>query len=469
MDWFKDLYNGLRIRRSFWCVFEEKNRKGEYMRYFNLKIIIFTTTVAMIAQKAFCQTHQIDITSYDVVVNWDLRNNNLHVTANLELRKMNFIKEFKMLLNADAKINSINSNMDNNQINIPYYFVEKGTLNLIVPPELQLKEELTIDFDYTLSIDTLKNGMVFLRRENRWYPLRYDDIARWRLSVQIPNGYLVFSVGNLEVKKIFPEHSQFIWESENPLPSVPLIITKSASITKIVKNIDGKNINFYFSSKDTKVVKEIIAVTCDAFKFYNELIGDYGYTQLSLIEIPDAPFVQSLSTVIMIGTPFIHYFNRGLNEWPSHEVAHQWCGAGIYIKSDTRGRWFIEESLTEYFRLMYLEKTKGENALKEVLQSKLKKYKSIAGTEKDVPIIDIKYPMKEKGIIIYNKGPYIMHKIRCKIGKKNWDNFIKEIYRNYKGRFFTYDEFKKYLSTYDEDGGCTLMLEKWVTKTGIPE
>jgi len=33
-----------------------------------------------------------------------------------------------------------------------------------------------------------------------------------------------------------------------------------------------------------------------------------------------------------------------------------------------------------------------------------------------------------------------MHKIRCKIGKKNWDNFIKEIYRNYKGRFFTYDE-----------------------------
>ena len=62
-----------------------------------------------------------------------------------------------------------------------------------------------------------------------------------------------------------------------------------------------------------------------------------------------------------------------------------------------------------------------------------------------------------------------MHKIRCKIGKKNWDNFIKEIYRNYKGRFFTYDEFKKYLSLYDEDGGCTLMLEKWVTKTGIPE
>ncbi|MCD6087051.1 MAG: hypothetical protein J7K11_03700 [Candidatus Hydrothermae bacterium] len=442
--------------------------KGEYMHYYNLKIVIFTV-IAIIAQKAFCQAHQIDITSYDVIVNWDLRNNNLHITAKLELKEVNFIDEFKMLLNTDATIMSIKCTINNDQINIPYYFVEKDTLNLIVPPELKSKEELTIDFDYTLPVNTLKNGMVFLRREDRWYPLQYDDIARWRVVIQIPNGYIAFSVGNLEVKEIFPEYLQFIWESEKPLPSFPLIIAKSESITKTVKNIDSKNINFYFSSKDTEIVKEIIAETCDAFKFYNELIGEYEHNQLTLIEIPDAPFVQSLSTIIMIGSPFIHYFNKGLNEWPSHEVAHQWCGAGMYVKSDTRGRWFIEESLTEYFRLMYLEKTKGENTLNEALQSKLEKYKSIAGTEKDVPIIDIKYPMKESGIVIYKKGPYIMHKVRSKIGKENWCNFIKEIYRNYKGRFFTYDEFKKYLSIYDEDGSCTLMLEKWVTKTGMPE
>lgn len=386
------------------------------------------------------------------------------------IEKSNETNELNLLFTSKGTIKTIKSFYSNNQtLDVAYHFIGKDTLKLVIPSELRSQKTLTIAFQYLLPVDTLEKSIVFLRREDRWYPLWYDDLAVWKLKTRVPRGYHVLSVGNLVGDKFFLNQAQFIWESEVPLPTFPLIIFSTSHFTKTVKNIYGKPINFYFSSKDTVTNNDIISRICEAFKFYNELLGEYPHAQLTFVEIPRIQFVQSLSSIIMAGDIFIRYFSKGLNEWPTHELAHQWNGSGIFIKSDSRGRWFMEESLSEYLHLMYIEKTQGEKSLKKALEEKLKKYDSVAETDKDRPLMDIKYLTKENSIIIYKKGPYIIHKIRNKIGDSNWLKFLREIYKHYNGRFFTYDDFKKTLAYYDKGGRCAWALEKYMTEKGMPE
>jgi hypothetical protein len=84
--------------------------------------------------------------------------------------------------------------------------------------------------------------------------------------------------------------------------------------------------------------------------------------------------------------------------------------------------------------------------------------------------MDVDFPdSKEKARTIYGKGPYVIDKLRRQIGDENWEKFIKGIYKDFKGRILTYDEFVNYLSRYDKDGAAVAKLNKMVSEKGMPD
>ncbi len=438
------------------------------MRCYNLKIIILSLFV-LLGHSAFCQTPPVKIMSYDIKAKLDSSDSQLHVFAGLELQKVDTVDQFEMLLTSDAEINSIKSEMNGNWIDVPYKFTGKDTLGLTVPSELESSEELAIDFEYSLSIDELKDVMI-LSRGHRWYPLIIDQIARFKLTVEVPNEYEVFSAGDLVEKKKFTEYSRFIWESKIPVFKLPLIIAKSDLYEETVKNIDHKKIYLYSSTIDEETREEIISEAGSMLKFYNKFIGEYPHNRLTLIEIPKLQGTNIASGLLMVGSKNFDWFKKGYYESLHLSIATQWIAAGVFFKLFGKGFWFLQLSLPHYLRLMYLEQTKGEDAFTKGLQRGLDQYKEIAGTENEVAIIDVDFPnTKEKARVIYGKGPYVIDKVRRQIGDENWEKLIKDIYKDFKGRILTYNEFINYLSKYDRDGTCVLKLEKMVSETGLPE
>jgi hypothetical protein len=144
--------------------------------------------------------------------------------------------------------------------------------------------------------------------------------------------------------------------------------------------------------------------------------------------------------------------------------------AGVFFKFGGKGFWFLQLSLPHYLRLMYLERTKGKDAFAQGLQQGLDAYKEIAGSENEVSILDVDFPnSKEKARVIYGKGPYVIDKLRRQIGDENWEKLIKDIYKDFKGKILTYDEFINYLSRYDKDGTAVAKLKKMLSETGLPE
>lgn len=152
--------------------------------------------------------------------------------------------------------------------------------------------------------------------------------------------------------------------------------------------------------------------------------------------------------------------------WPTHETIHQWVGAGYFntISKNTKNRWFIEESLTEYLRYVYVEKTYGTDSLKIEIKKSIDYYnKQIKGTSQDVSI-----SANLPNDITYCIGPLIFHTVRMEMGDENWHKFIQKLYANNYGNVIDYNMFKKLLSKYAGYSIIQKMEDRMNTK-GVPK
>ncbi|MCK4358154.1 MAG: hypothetical protein KAW92_05320 [Candidatus Cloacimonetes bacterium] len=436
--------------------------------------LLFKSSILILTLLSICQCskevvipNQIEIEAYDIKVNLDL-NNLLNLNAKLEILKKDSIDKFELLLSSEAKIESIKSKIKNDWIDISYTR-NKDTLVLTIPSEIVSNRELIIEFNYTFPTGEIKDVLYF-DRGHRWYPLIIDQIARFKLTAEVPFEYEVFSVGDLISRKKLNEYSQFIWESKIPVFKLPIIIAKTGYYQKTYKECNSKEIYFYSLIKNKEIIEEILSEACNTMKFFNEHIGEYHHNQLTIIEFPEFQGTNIATSLLIIGSQLFDFFKKGYYENLHFSIACQWIAAGTFNKLFGKGFWFLQISLPHYLRLMYLRQTKEEDAYIKALQKGLVAYKEIANSDKDVPLIDIDFPdSPEKGKIIYGKGPYIIDQVCIQIGEKNWEKLIKDIYKDFKGRIFNYNDFISYLSKYDEDGTCVPKFEKMLSERGIPD
>ncbi len=158
--------------------------------------------------------------------------------------------------------------------------------------------------------------------------------------------------------------------------------------------------------------------------------------------------------------------------WAPHEVGHQWFGNVVSPDENARGRWFVEESINEYLRAMYVEHTYGADSLKRLLRELyLRNYTEIVKKEKDVPIMEVVSVNNsvEEAQAIYAKGPLVLHQVRRCMGDDNWNSCIKRIYRDFQKQLFTLEDFKRYIARFGKDGKCLGRFNELLIARGIDQ
>lgn len=420
----------------------------------------------------FGQNSCIDITSYDIKANCELNKRLIDITANLKIEKAVNENSVKLLLCSWTIIKSIKSG--ESVIEYSRKSADNDTLLISIPAQFNNDKMFNLSIDYSLPLDSFDSenkNVVYLNRSTLWYPMQYDDIASMKLDIISPNDYTVFAIGDLINKKTINNNVEYNFENKQNNRYALFIIKSDTFTTTLTRKVDSVNINFYFVSNDTITNNKIINEVCKSFLFYDKFIGNYKYKLFNIVEIPDNRifFAQSLSTIILIGSPFLNAYKLDYGNWPAHEVAHQWCGNGIYFDSKAKGRFFLEESVNEFFKALYVENTLGNDSLQSLFKSYLDLYSSI-DKSKELPILDItNVSTMDNGYVIYQKGPLVVNKLRNSMGSTSYENFIKEIYNNYYGKMLTYDEFIKSLSKYDTKNNFMTMLNNWLSETGYKE
>ena len=176
-------------------------------------------------------------------------------------------------------------------------------------------------------------------------------------------------------------------------------------------------------------------------------------------------------------TPLLQTFFSDL--MVAHEVAHQWWG-NVVIPKSYQDEWLIE-ALAHYSALLWLEKKKGPKALEDVMadfQADLLKTGEDGQTVESAGPITWGYRLEASQTseayraITYEKGAWILHMLRKRLGTERFLKVLAELRRQYQfraaGTADLLDLVKKSLPPGVSAESMDAFFDNWVYSTGIP-
>jgi hypothetical protein len=238
-------------------------------------------------------------------------------------------------------------------------------------------------------------------------------------------------------------------------------------------------------------ITELATEVAEAFEFLASRFGAPPLKTLAVSPIPGG-FGQGFPGLIYLSTLAYlpprdrpQFANQGMQQvffsdiLVAHEVAHQWWGNQV-ASTGYQDEWLME-ALANYSALMLLEKRKGPKAVDEVLEMFREHLlaKTAAGktVEATGPIrLGLRLESSEAPgawrTITYEKGTWILHMLRRRLGDAAWNQLLGRIAREYRGKRLRVREFLAeaagLLPATDPDPRLENFAGTWIEGTGIP-
>ncbi len=163
----------------------------------------------------------------------------------------------------------------------------------------------------------------------------------------------------------------------------------------------------------------------------------------------------------------------------AHETAHQWWG-NVVAAAAYQDEWLME-ALANYTALLALEKRRGARAFQSVLDE----YRdNLSNRDDEGRTIESAGPIawgtrlvssRSPGAwrtITYEKGSWIMHMLRRRLGDDRFLVMLGDLCRKYRFQTITTEQFRKHAAAHlapkSPDPELEQFFENWVHSTGIP-
>jgi aminopeptidase N len=197
--------------------------------------------------------------------------------------------------------------------------------------------------------------------------------------------------------------------------------------------------------------------------FFSDYVGPYAYQKLADVESAGNGGGMEHASAIFFG-------ERGVNGTPAfrlvaHETAHQWFGDSVTEK-DWDDVW-LSEGFATYFALLATEHYEGRDAFVAGLR---RSRAQVFATEKRMPGVAVVQNKPWSGIpnaIVYQKGGWVLHLLRCQLGDAAFRAGIREYYRRYRDSNASTADFRRVM---EETGHSDLgwFFDQWVYRAGTP-
>jgi peptidase M1-like protein len=238
-------------------------------------------------------------------------------------------------------------------------------------------------------------------------------------------------------------------------------------------------------------LRELAADVASALEFMTARFGPPPLATLTVSPVPGA-FGQGFPGLIYLST--LSYLGpkdrpiAGLRENQqlffsetlyAHETAHQWWG-NVVSSSGYQDDWLLE-ALANYSALMYLEKHKGARAVDSVLSeyrsNLLAKGENGRTVESAGPIAlgfrlwSSQNPAAWR-TIVYEKGSWILHMLRRRMGDQRFQSFLGELRRRFEWKSVDTESFRllaaEFLPLKAADPKLESFFDQWVYSSGVP-
>ncbi len=419
-----------------------------------------------------------------------------HYTFNLKLNDENDVIIGKAIISALVKTptsrvildlagkNSSGKGMKVSKItsegeNIPFYLIG-NKLELLLPITTKAMTTYDFEIDYKgipadgLVISKSRNGdRTFFgdnwpNRAHQWLPCKDhpSDKATVTFNITAPEHYQVVSNGiqteetNLDGGMKFTQ-----WESKAELPTKVMVIGVAQFAVKRTSTYNHIPVTSWVYTDDRDAGFVEYKKANEILKFYSENVGEYPYEKLANVQ-------SKTRYGGMENASCIFYFENSVTgdetheDLMAHEIAHQWFGNSVSEK-DWKHIW-LSEGFATYFTDLYFENKYGVDAMNKRLLKERETVIEFTKKQKR-PVVDSLY--KDINTLLnpnsYQKGAWVLHMLRNKVGDKKFWKGIQQFYSKYKGKNATTDDFKRQMESVS---GISLgdFFKTWLYGTGHP-
>jgi aminopeptidase N len=308
-------------------------------------------------------------------------------------------------------------------------------------------------------------------RTRHWLPTvdhPYDKATN-EFIITAPAHYQVISNGLLVEESILnADQKRTHWKQAVPISSWLYVLGVAKFAVQYVDHFEGKQIQTWVYPQDRNNGFHDFAIpTKDVMGFYSTYVGPFAYEKLANIQSPSVGGGMETASAIFYGENLVNgKRDNRLRNVVIHEIAHQWFGNAV-----TETTWddaWLSEGFATYFTMLYQEYAYGENVYTDELKKARTRVFNFYNKDTTYKIIDNR--TAEEGPVTndmtYQKGAWVLHMLREKMGHEAFKNGIKAYYKKYFNRNATTDDFFEEMQKFTENELSTFR-NQWLHRPDV--
>jgi len=372
---------------------------------------------------------------------------------------------------------------------------------LVIPPA-PLKQGQTYEFEFSHDGNVITEsgkGMFFVGARGTWYPHSPTDLTHFDLTFHFPRSLDLVATGDLIDKHLDGDTRELRFRTSEPIRFAGFNL---GHYQRKCVSRDGFRIEVCANTPEepgplppaasAPRMEDIANEVISALQYMSAEFGPPPVRSLTVSPIPTT-FGQGFPGLIYLSTlAYLEPEQRPRQEqtgeytrifysdlMAAHETAHQWWG-NLVTPATSHDDWLME-ALANYSALMYLEKKKGHETLDRILDNYREHLISRAADGREIEsagpvtwglrLSSSQFPNAWQ-VITYEKGSWIIHMLRVRLGDQRFREFLAELCRRYRFQGLTTDQFRKiaaqYLPPGSKDPELESFFDTWVYGTGIP-
>ncbi len=311
----------------------------------------------------------------------------------------------------------------------------------------------------------------------RWFPCYEapNDRLTTELIVTVKSKYATISNGRLAEVKSDARKGTKTYRWLQDVPHVNYLVTLIVGEFDLQEEKhDGVPIQYYVPKGRGKFIPMAFGNTPDMMDFFSNVTGQkYPWAKYAQVVVIDFTFGGMENTSCTTLTEYCLHDERARPNYMAdslvaHELAHQWFGDYITMKS--WGHAWLNEGFATYFDPLWWEHKFGRDEFQQRMLDTAKGYFQEDSEYYRRPIVTHKY--KEADDMFdghtYNKGACVLHMMRYVLGDDLWWKAIRHYMQKRGQGIVETTDFKEAI---EESTGRALdwFFTQWLYKGGHPE
>ena len=272
----------------------------------------------------------------------------------------------------------------------------------------------------------------------------YSDTALYNLHLTVPEDMVVVTSGSIVSEAEDNDGTRTLHCVSGPMRDFDVVISWDFVVKST--SVGQTTVNSYYLPMDEAAGERVLQYISDALRAYNERFGLYPFAEFDVVEVPITAAGIEYPGLIVIAQRFYEEGQEGgfFEFATAHEVAHQWWYS--MVGSDQVDEPWLDEALTNYSTLIYVEDIHGQREAQSILARYFEgPYRQVVEKGRDAVVAQPVAAFSEEDYspIVYGKGPLFFHALRQEVGDETYFAIMREYLRQHKYKIATPESFMR--------------------------